>query len=87
MQIDMKKKNSKFGQLSKADFWKGLIVASFSGATTTVGTAAAMITDFVAFDPMTLAKAFGVGLVIGLTGYLPKNLFSNSDGEVFKKED
>lgn len=82
----MVKKKSKFGQLSKADFWKGLIVASFSGAITTVGTAAAMITDFIAFDWMILVKAFGVGLVIGLTGYLPKNLFSNSNGEPFKKE-
>lgn len=80
------KEKSKFGKLSKVDFWKGLIVAAFSAATTTVGTAAAMIMDFTTFEWMSLLKAFGVGLIIGLSGYLPKNLFSNSDGKPFKKE-
>lgn len=83
----MVKRKSKFGQLSKADFWKGLIVAAFSGAITTVGTAAAMVMDFTAFEWTSLLKAFGVGLVIGLTGYLPKNLFTNSKEQLFKKED
>lgn len=78
--------NSTFLSLNKADFWKGLIVAGFGSAVSTIGTAASMITDFSSFDWMMLLKAFGVGAIIGFTGYLSKNLFSNSSGEIFKKE-
>lgn len=80
-------KKSEFLKLKKADFWKGLIVAGFGTAITTIGTWASMIIDSQSFDWswITLAKAAGVGFVGGLSGYLSKNLFSNENGEIFKK--
>ena len=83
----MATKNSKFGQLSKADFWQGLIVAVFGAATSTIGTAAVTIADFASFEWTTLIKAFGVGAVIGLAGYLQKKIFTNSQGQFLKKEE
>ena len=78
--------NSKFLQLKSKDFWEGLIMAGFSSATATIGTAAAMVADFTTFGISTLVKAFGVGAVIGFSGYLSKHLFTNSDGQALKSE-
>lgn len=77
---------SKFLQLKSKDFWEGLIMAGFSSATATIGTACSMIADFTAFEISTLTKAFGIGAVIGFSGYLSKHLFTNSDGNILKKE-
>lgn len=77
---------SEFLKLKQSDFWKGLIVAGFSSAVSTIGAAASMIVDFSAFEWSTLLKAFGIGAVIGFSGYISKNLFSNSEGKPFKKE-
>ena len=77
---------SEFGKLKTIDFWKALIVAGFSSAFTTLSTAIAIITDFTDFDWKILLVAFGVGMLGGFSGYLTKNLFTNSNGEPFKTE-
>lgn len=79
-------KTSNFLNLNKKDFWKGLIVALFSSAFATIGTAIAMIADYSTFSFMTLLKAFGIGAFAGACGYLSKNLFTNSEDEFMKKE-
>ncbi len=78
--------NSEFLKLKSVDFWKALIVAGFSSAFTTLSAAIAIITDFTNFDWKILGAAFGVGMIGGFSGYLSKNLFTNSNGEPFKKE-
>lgn len=79
---------AKFLNLNKQDFWKGLIVAIFGTILSTVGTWATLVINSENFDWSweTLLKVAVVGFIAGLTGYLSKNLFSNSGGEVFKKE-
>jgi hypothetical protein len=79
---------SEFLKLKKVDFWKGMIVAGFSTAVSTIGTWATIIIESQSFEWswITLAKAAGVGFIGGFSGYISKNLFSNSDGEPFKKE-
>lgn len=81
-------KKSKYLKLSKTDFWKGLIVAVFGTAVSTIGTWSTMaITngDF-SFDMTAIGKAALIGCIAGLSGYLGKNLFSNSDGQFLKGE-
>lgn len=79
-------KDSNYGQLRTSDFWKGLIVAMFGSAFTTLTAAIAMITDMATFSIKTLLTAFGIGAIGGLSGYLSKNLFSNQQGQPFKKD-
>ena len=79
-------KNSEFLKLKKSDFWKGLIVACFGSAISTISTAISMITDYTDFKWKTLLYAFLIGFISGLSGYLSKNLFTNSNGDPLKKE-
>lgn len=77
---------SEFGKLKTIDFWKALIVAGFSSSFTTLSATIAIIIDFADFNWRVLIIAFGVGFLGGLSGYLSKNLFTNSTGQPFKKE-
>ena len=78
--------NSKFLQLKSKDFWEGLIMAGFTSAVSTIGTAAAMVADYAVFEWTTLARAFGIGAIIGFCSHISKHLFTNSDGEPLKLE-
>jgi len=82
----METTNSGYGKLKTFDFWKGLIVAGFGSAVTTIMTAISMITDYGTFEFKTLLYAFCIGAIGGLSGYLSKNAFSNSEGVPFAKE-
>lgn len=79
---------SQYRKLSKTDFWKGFIVAGFGTAITTISTWATLAISNGLFDWewVTLCKASLVGFIAGLSGYLSKNLFTNSNGEPFKPE-
>lgn len=76
------KQNSEFLKLKKADFWKGLIVSVLTAAVTSLYNALLAATDFASFNWQSVVIASGAGFV----GYILKNLFSNSDGEILKKE-
>lgn len=78
----MNKKQSNFGQLKSADFWKGLVVAGFSAATLAIIQGVEAIEDFSSFKWQRVVLA-AIG---GFVGYVMKNLFSNSDGQPFTKE-
>ena len=78
--------NSTFKTINKTDLLEGLITAGLGGAFTTLTTAIAIISDFANFNPITLLYAFVVGFLGGFSGYVQKTFFSNSDGQVFKKE-
>lgn len=79
---------SQYGKLSKTDFWKGFIVAGLGSAITTISTWATLAISNGLFDWewVTLGKTALVGFIAGLSGYLSKNLFTNSNGEPFKPE-
>lgn len=74
--------NSEFLKLKKADFWKGLIVAVFSAAASSLYTVLTGATDFTSLNWQQVEISAGAGFV----AYLLKNLFSNSDGSTFKAE-
>lgn len=80
------KKKSEFLKLKSKDFWEGLVMASFSSAASSIGTALAMVTNLAEFKWNTLIAAFAIGFGIGLSGYLSTHLFTNSDGDMLKKE-
>lgn len=78
----MKKQNSNFGKLKKSDFWKGLLMAVLSSFTTALVSIFANLSDLKAINWTYVLIAGGVGFL----AYLQKNLFTNSDGEILKKE-
>ena len=71
-------KNSNFGSLNLADFFKGLIVAVLTSIVT------------LAYQMLLLGsldfKAIGMVALISTLGYLLKQLSTNSEGEIFSKE-
>ena len=75
--------NSDFLKLKSIDFWKGLIMAVLSSAFTALVSVIQTATDFKTFNWQMVVLS-GVG---GFVAYLTKNFFSNSNGEVLKKED
>ena len=76
------KKQSEFGKLNTPDFWKGLVVAGFSTATTALIAVLDSTEDFTSFKWQGVVLA-AIG---GFAGYISKNLLSNSDGQVFTAE-
>ncbi len=74
--------NSEFLKLKKADFWKGLIVAVFTALATALQNTLLNATDFASINFQAVAIAGASGFV----AYIIKNLFSNSDGKPFTKE-
>lgn len=78
----MKSNNSNFGKLKKADFWKGLLMAVLSSFTTALVSIFANLQDLKAINWTYVMIAGGIGFL----AYLQKNLFTNSDGNPFKKE-
>lgn len=74
--------NSEFLKLKKADFWKGLLVAVLTACFTALTSAITNATDFASFNWQSVVLA----AVSGFVAYLSKNLFTNSAGEIFKKE-
>lgn len=73
---------SQFFKLKKSDFWKGLIVAILTAGVTALSTAITNATDFASFNWQSVVLASAGGFV----AYILKNLFTNSDGEILKKE-
>ena len=73
---------SEFLKLKKSDFWKGLIVAILTAGFTALSSAISNATDFASFNwqGVVLASAGG------FTAYIVKNLLTNSDGSILKKE-
>ena len=75
--------NSKFLNLSLNDFWKGLIVAFATALLTGIynGIESGTIAfTWVWLKPVVLSS---IGAAIA---YLLKNMFTNSNGEILKKE-
>lgn len=74
---------SEFLQLTKADFWKGLVVAVFmailSGLVTVFSTPASSFKEINWF-PVFLSTA------LAFCSYMLKNLFTNSDGQILHTE-
>jgi membrane protein implicated in regulation of membrane protease activity len=78
----MKKRNSEFMKLKKADFWKGLIVSILAAGFTALSTAISSASDFASFNWQSVVLAAAGGFV----AYIIKNFFTNSNGETFKSE-
>ena len=78
----MKKRNSEFLKLTKADFWKGSIVAILTAGFTALSTAISGASDFASFNWQSVILG-GAG---GFVAYIIKNFFTNSEGETFKSE-
>jgi len=74
--------DSKFLQLKKTDFWKGIIVATLSTACTGLCMALDMAVDFASFNWQIILLSAASGFV----SYITKNLLTNSNGEAFRKE-
>jgi len=72
--------NSRFLTLNVKDFAKGLLVAVLTAVVTIIyNTVQASSLDF---D----WKAIGTVALASAIGYIVKNLFTNSNNEIFKKE-
>jgi len=72
--------NSTFLTLNLKDFIKGLLVAVLSAVVTIIYNT--VQASSLAFD----WKAIGMVALASATGYIVKNLFTNSNNEFFKKE-
>lgn len=75
--------NSEFLKLKKVDFWKGLIIAVLTAGITSLSTVLSNATDFASLNWQSIVIA-SIG---GFVAYITKNLFTNSNGELLKKED
>lgn len=77
-----KMKNSNFLNLNLNDLIKGLVVAFF-------GTALVSVVDILNVGRLPELAELKAALIIGLTAagsYLLKNLFTNAQGNLFKKD-